>query len=106
MEIQDSMSQTRKKLLENFDEEVNQRLKTSEEIKALEAARNAKRKSFPFLIPAQPISGTARTSYAASSRLSLFGKHSSSRMRAAHQQQLRFFQGGNRLLPSNSWEVF
>ncbi|MBS3968392.1 MAG: DEAD/DEAH box helicase family protein [Truepera sp.] len=31
LEIQDSMSQTRKKLLENFDEEVNQRLKTSEE---------------------------------------------------------------------------
>ena len=31
LEIQDSMSSTRKKLLENFDEEVNQRLKTSEE---------------------------------------------------------------------------
>lgn len=31
LEIQDSMSSTRKKLLENFDEEVNQRLKTKDE---------------------------------------------------------------------------
>ena len=31
LEIQDSMSSTRKKLLENFDEEVSQRLKTSDE---------------------------------------------------------------------------
>ena len=43
------------------------------------------RSNAPFLVPAQPISGTVHTSCSLKSRLSRLGTHSSSSIRISHQ---------------------